>query len=45
MFSYEETNRLYARLMSVLIRDHYTEQELKEAERLLKKALKEIQGK
>lgn len=45
MFTFEEANRLYARLMSVLIHDNYTEEQLKEAEKLLQKALKEVQGK
>lgn len=45
MFTYAEANRLYERIMSVLIRDNYTEEQLKDAERLLQKALKEVQGK
>ena len=45
MFSYEETTRLHAKLMNILIYNHYTEKEVKEAEKLLKKALKEVQEK
>lgn len=45
MFTYTEANRLYERLMDVLVRDNYSEEELKEAEKLLQKALKEVQGK
>ena len=45
MFTYAEANRLYERIMDVLVRDNYTEHDLKEAEKLLQKALKEVQGK
>lgn len=45
MFTYADANRLYERIMDVLVRDNYTEQDLKEAEKLLQKALKEVQGK
>lgn len=45
MFTYNEANKLYERLMNVLVRDNYNEEELKEAEKLLQKALKEVQGK
>lgn len=45
MFTYADANRLYERIMEVLVRDNYTEQDLKEAEKLLQKALKEVQGK
>lgn len=45
MFTYADANRLYENLMSVLINENYTEEQLKDAERLLQKALKEVQGK
>lgn len=45
MFTYAEANKMYERIMDVLVRDNYTEEDLKEAERLLQKALKEVQGK
>ena len=45
MFTYADTNKLYERLMDVLVRDNYSEEELKEAEKLLQRALKEVQGK
>lgn len=45
MFTYEDANRMYDCIMNVLIRDNYTEEDLKEAEKLLQKALKEVQGK
>ena len=45
MISYEDTNRLYARLLAVFIYNRYTTQELKEAEKLLQKALTELQEK
>ena len=45
MFTYDDANRLYEKLMDVLVRDNYTEKDLKEAEKLLQKALKEVQGK
>lgn len=45
MFSYAEANKMYERIMDVLVRDNYTEEDLREAEKLLQKALKEVQGK
>lgn len=45
MFTYTDANKLYERLMDVLVRDNYSEEELKEAEKLLQRALKEVQGK
>lgn len=45
MFTYADANKLYERIMDVLIRDNYTEEDLREAEKLLQKALKEVQGK
>lgn len=45
MFTYDNANRLYERLMDVLVRDNYSERDKKEAENLLKKALKEVQEK
>ena len=45
MFTYEDANRMYDRIMDVLVRDNYAEEDLKEAEKLLRKALKEVQGK
>lgn len=45
MFTYGDANKLYERLMDVLVRDNYTEEDLREAEKLLQKALKEVQGK
>ena len=45
MFTYTDANRLYERIMDVLVRDNYNEEDLTEAEKLLEKALKEIQGK
>lgn len=45
MFTYAEANKMYERIMDVLVRDNYSEEELKETEKLLQKALKEVQGK
>lgn len=45
MFTYAEANKLYEKLMDVLVRDNYSEEDLREAEKLLQKALKEVQGK
>lgn len=45
MFSYEDANRLYEYVMDVLVRDYYSEEELRKAEALLIKALKEVRGK
>lgn len=45
MFTYDDANRLYEKIMDVLVRDYYCEEDLKDAERLLKRALKEVQGK
>lgn len=45
MFSYEDANRMYEYVMDVLVRDYYSEEELRKAEVLLSKALKEVQGK
>lgn len=45
MFTYAEANKMYERIMEVLVRDNYTEEDLREAEKLLQKALKEVQGK
>lgn len=45
MFTYAEANKMYDRIMDVLVKDNYTEEDLKEAEKLLQKALKEVQGK
>lgn len=45
MFSYEEANRMYEYVMDVLVRDYYSEEELRKAEVLLIKALKEVRGK
>lgn len=45
MFTYAEANKMYERIMNVLVRDNYSEEELKEAKKLLQKALKEVQGK
>ena len=45
MFTYAEANKMYERIIDVLVRDNYTEEDLREAEKLLQKALKEVQGK
>lgn len=45
MFSYEDANRMYQYVMDVLVRDYYSEEELRKAEVLLIKALKEVRGK
>ena len=45
MFSYEDANRMYEYVMDVLVRDYYSEEELRKAEILLIKALKEVRGK